>query len=121
METMTRIEHKGETYNLVFNLNVMEEIQEEYGTLEKWGELTDTADGEPNAKAIKFGLMSMLNEGIDIENEESENPRKLLTSKQVGRIMTEIGLAKVAEKIQETVIDGVGASDEPKKRKTTRK
>lgn len=117
MEAITAIEHKGKTYHLVFNLNVMEEIQEEYGTLEKWGELTE--QDEPNAKAIKFGLMAMLNEGIDIDNETAEEPQSLLNSKQVGRLMTEVGLAKVAEKIHETVVDGVGSPS--KKQKTTRK
>lgn len=31
----------GKTYALVFNLNVMQEIQEKYGTIEEWGNLTD--------------------------------------------------------------------------------
>ena len=64
------LEYNGKKYNVVFDLNVMESIQEEYGTLEKWAELTDGGDGEPNAKAVIFGFTQMLNEGIDIENEE---------------------------------------------------
>jgi hypothetical protein len=47
----------------------MEEIQEEYGSIEAWADLTD-AD-EPNIKALKFGLLHMINEGIDIFNEEN--------------------------------------------------
>ena len=69
-EMRNEIEYKGITYNLVFNLNVMEVIQDEYGTLDKWGELTDGSKGEPNAKAVVFGFTAMLNEGIDIDNEE---------------------------------------------------
>ena len=34
------IETDGKKIPLVFNLNVMEEIQEQYGSLEKWGEIT---------------------------------------------------------------------------------
>ena len=35
------IEYKGKTYKLYFNLNVMQQIQEEYGTIEEWGNLFD--------------------------------------------------------------------------------
>ena len=37
----SEVNYKGKNYKLVFNLNVMEEIQNKYGTLDKWGELTD--------------------------------------------------------------------------------
>ena len=77
-------EVENKKYSLVFNLNVMEAIQEEYGTIEKWGELTDGKKGEVNAKALIFGLTEMINEGLDIENEELEEKRPLLTLKQVG-------------------------------------
>ena len=49
------IQYKDRTYRLVFNLNVMEDIQEKYGSIEEWGKLTDGAEGEPNAKAVIFG------------------------------------------------------------------
>ncbi len=44
-EMRNEIEYKGIKYNLVFNLNVMEVIQDEYGTLDKWGSLTDASKG----------------------------------------------------------------------------
>lgn len=108
---VNEIHYKGETYKLVFNLNVMEIIQEEYGTVEKWGELTDGASGEPNAKAIIFGFREMLNEAIDIENDEKGTERKPLTLKQVGRIVTEIGFENATEALNETVVESV-KSDE---------
>ena len=98
------IEYKGQKYELVFNLNVMEEIQEEYKTIEKWGELTDGAKGEPNAKAIIFGLTSMINEGIDISNDEKGTDIKPLTLKQVGRLLSEVGLSEATQKLNNTVI-----------------
>lgn len=104
------IKYKGKDYELVFNLNVMEEIQEEYGSVEAWGELVEAAD-EPKAKDIKFGFTAMLNEGIDIYNEEHEDKRELLTVKQVGRILSTIGLDEVAKKLNKTVIDSA-KSDE---------
>ena len=51
-------DYKGNTYKLVFNLNVMEIIQEEYESVERWGDIT--AEGEGNAKAIKFGFAAMI-------------------------------------------------------------
>ena len=106
------IEYKGKKYKLVFNLNVMEEIQEEYKTIDKWGELTDGSEGEPNAKAIKFGLAAMLNEGIDIDNEENGTDIKPFTLKQVGRILTEIGMTEATQKINNTVIESTKSDEE---------
>ena len=105
------IEYKEKEYKLVFNLNVMEAIQEEYGTLDKWGELTDGKNGEPNAKAITFGFTQMLNEGIDIENDENGTDIKPLTLKQVGRMITEVGLLNATSLLNETVVEST-KSDE---------
>lgn len=99
------IEYKGQKYELVFNLNVMEQIQEEYKTIDEWGELTDGSKGEPNAKAIIFGLAAMINEGIDIANEENETKLKPLTLKQVGRMLSEVGLTEATKKLNNTVIE----------------
>lgn len=110
------INYKGDLYPLVFNLNVMEEIQEEYGTIDRWGDLTDGKSQELNAKALKFGLTCMLNEGVDMYNEdhrgrEDFKERAFFTTKQVGRIVTELGTQEVAKKINETVIES-SKSDE---------
>lgn len=110
-EMRNEIEYKGTTYNLVFNLNVMEVIQDEYGTLDKWGALTDGSKGEPNAKAVVFGFTAMLNEGIDIDNEEKGTDMKPLTHKQVGRMLTEIGLRNATMTMNKTVIEST-KSDE---------
>lgn len=104
--------YKGEDYELVFNLNVMEDIQEVYGSVEEWGNLIEPEDGtEPKAKDIKFGFTAMINEGIDIYNEDNEEKRELLTDKQVGRMISEFGLAEVAKMINKTVVDST-KSDE---------
>ena len=67
-------------YTLVFNLNVMEAIQKQYGSVQKWGRLTDSKKGEPNAKALIFGFTEMINEAIDIENEETNSTKPLLNA-----------------------------------------
>lgn len=112
IDTVTStIEYKGKKFKLVFNLNVMEALQDKYGSLDKWGELTDGSQGEPDIKALKFGFTEMLNEGIEIENEDNGTNEPLLTSKQVGRIITEAGLDNVQKKMNEVVIASAGDTD----------
>ena len=107
-------------YPLVFNLNVMEKIQDKYETIEKWGDLTEEKEDkngkkqEINIKALKFGIKEMINEGIDIENENQETKREFLTEKQIGRIITELGLDKIADNIQDTVIESTKIEDNSK-------
>ena len=107
-----KIQYKDKEYSLVFNLNVMEKIQEKYGTLEEWGNLTDgSKNGEPDAKAVIYGFTEMLNEGIDIENEENGTDIKPLTLKQVGRIITEIGLADATNTLNKTVVESTKSEE----------
>ena len=102
----TELELNGSKFLLCFNLNVMESIQAEYGTLDKWQELTSGKEGEePDAKAIIFGFKEMLNEGIDINNEKNGTNYKPLTHKQVGRFITELGLENIGNKLSEAVIN----------------
>ena len=101
--TIVYIETEKRNYPIVFNLNVMEEIQDQYGTLDRWGELTQ-GDGEPRVKDLKNGILAMINEGIEIENEENGTNNPLLTAKQIGRIMTEVGIATIVDKIREITV-----------------
>ncbi len=112
-EVSKTLEYKDKKYKLVFNLNTMEVIQEKYGTLENWGKLTDGKenDGEPNAKAVIFGITAMLNEGIDIENEENGTKEKMLTKKQVGRMITEIGLKSSTQLMNGVVVDSTQSAE----------
>ena len=108
------IKYKDKVYKLPFNLNVMEEIQEKYGSIDKWAELTDknsNSIGEPDVKAVIFGLTAMINEGIEIENEENGTDIKPLSLKQVGRIATEVGLAKAMEALNTTVTESTKSEE----------
>ena len=105
------IETEKRKIPLVFNLNVMEEIQEQYGSLEKWGEITQ-GDGEPKVKDLKAGIMAMMNEAIDIENEENGLNETPLTEKQVGRIMTEVGIQEIVKKIQEITVASTNSGED---------
>jgi hypothetical protein len=105
------IETEKRNIPLVFNLNVMEEIQEQYGSLEKWGEITQ-GDGEPKVKDLKAGIMAMINEAIDIENEENGSNETPLTEKQVGRIMTEVGIQEIVNKIREITVASTNSGED---------
>ena len=104
---------EGKTYSMIFNLNVMQAIQEEYGTVQAWGNLTDGKNEEINAKALIFGLAAMINEGIEINNDEKGLNEPILTEKQVGRLITKMGLKEAANKLNKAVIEGT-KNDTPK-------
>ena len=104
-EVSSKITYKDKDYKLVFNLNVMEKIQDEYKTLDKWGELTDGSKGEVNIKALVFGITEMINEAIDIDNDENNANEPFVTHKQVGRILTEIGIEKAAKNMNNLVVE----------------
>lgn len=107
MKTTSSFEYKGKEIKLVFNLNVMQEIQENYGTLDRWVELTTGENGteEVDIKALKFGLTTMINEAIDIDNDDNGTNEPFYTEKQVGRIITEVGLSEATKALHNTVID----------------
>jgi hypothetical protein len=53
----------------------------------------------------------MLNEGIDIDNEENGKDEKPFTLKQVGRLITEIGLANATATLNNTVIESTKSEE----------
>lgn len=102
---LQEIEYQGKKYQLAFDLNVMEAIQDEYGSIDAWGKLVEPDGGEPNIKALVFGATQMINEGIDIDNDEHGTDEKPLTHRKVARILTEVGLESVTDKVKQTAID----------------
>jgi hypothetical protein len=89
----------------------MEEIQEQYGSLEKWGEITQ-GSGEPKVKDLKFGVMAMMNEAIDIENEKNGTNDPFLNERQVGRILSKVGFEGIVKKIQEITVASTKSGDD---------
>lgn len=110
-DNVGKVTYKEKEYKVVFNLNVMEAIQEEYGTLDKWTDLTSGANQEVNVKALKFGYTQMLNEGLSIEAEEKGEEYKPLTPAFVGRMLTDIGLDNMTKVLQETVVESTKTDD----------
>lgn len=108
MDTLT---YKGREYKLVFNFNVLEEIQNEYGTL---GKMLDEAyghkTGEPSAKALAFIIKAMVNEGIDIDNEDKTEPEPFITARQANRMLTDFVQKNGVDNVVKTIDDLMGRS-----------
>lgn len=113
IDKINYLETESEKYPLVFSLNVMEAIQDKYGSIDKWSSLIQK-NGEPEIKALKFFMTEAINEGIEIENEKNNEKRKSVTSKQVGRILTEVGLSDTANKIMTTISESIQTDDTSK-------
>lgn len=119
IDKITYLETDSEKFPLAFTLNVMEALQDEYGTLSEWSELIRNKK-EPNIKALKFFITEAINEGIEIENEKSSEKRVPITSSKAGRIITEIGLKKVANTITKMITESMPHDEKSKKVKTTK-
>lgn len=89
-DVMKKVQFNDKEYPIIFNINVMQAMQEEYGSIEAWGNKVEPSNGEPDFKALIFTFKEMLNEAIDIENEEKGTDVKPFTSKQVGRMVSDI-------------------------------
>ena len=95
----------GKKYAMVFNLNVMQEIQKKYGSLQEWTKLLEGNNDEPDCEAIIYGLGSMINEWIDINNEENNLSNPMLSEKQIGRLITKIGFENSTTVLKNTIIE----------------
>lgn len=111
LDKINYLETESEKYPLVFTLNVMEAIQDKYGTIDTWSNLIQR-DGEPDIKALKFFMTEAINEGIEIE--KTGEKRKQVTGKQVGRILTEIGISSTANKIMNTISNSIETQTQEK-------
>lgn len=89
MKELTKIKIAGEEYPVKLDINVLEEIQENYGSIyqfereilgiknveyDEQGTVVKMENSEPSIKAIKMVLPLMINEGMkitaDLENKE---------------------------------------------------
>lgn len=91
----------------------MENIQDKYGSIDKWSNAIQPEEGqEPNIKDIIWTFQEFVNEGIDIENDEKEEKRPFLTHKQVGRIISNIGLEEIGNLIRKLTIQSNNTGEE---------
>ena len=116
IDKINYLETETEKFPMAFTLNVMEKIQDEYGTTKVWSDLIQR-EGEPDIKALKFFITESINEGLEIEAEKTGEKAKSITSKKAGRILTEVGLAGTASKIMSTIAESI--QTEPEKNGTS--
>jgi hypothetical protein len=100
-------------YPVAFNLNVMEQLQKKYNGIQKWTELL-FGKGEPDLDVLINTFNEMINEGIEIKNEETGSEMKLVTHRQVGRIMTVLGVDKSTKCVLDMATESSPEVDETK-------
>ena len=120
IDKINYLETETEKFPLVFTLNVMESIQEKYGTIEAWSNLIQR-DGEPDIKALKFFITEAINEGLEIEAEKTGKKMTPITAKKAGRILTEIGLSSTAGKIMQAISDSIEVDEKVKNENSPQK
>ncbi len=110
-EIFETIEYKGKKYPLVCNINVMEEIQKRYKSFTEWSNLCGgTTDKKVvDIAAFKTEILLMINEGLLIESEDNGTEFKEMTLCQVGRLISEVGLVEVTNKLTKVIVESVGA------------
>lgn len=122
---LTYIEINDQKYPIAYTLNVMEVIQNKYGSLKKWSDLIESkGKQEPDISALIFFFTEAINEGIDIENDKLGSSREFIDKKKAGRIISTLGFQNAGEKLKNIVIQSsnVGSDSEqpPKNEKTTK-
>lgn len=115
-EKLAYIKAGNKEYPICFNLNVMEEIQNAYGTVADWADIVEKSNtGEPKVSDLKVGLREMINEAIDIQNESSDIKQEFVSLKQVGRIITDAGISNVLSAIKNLSISSTEDKEEEQK------
>ncbi len=115
-DVLIHVEANGVTYPLAFNINIIEIMQDKYGSLTAFSKALSpepTKDGkpvEPRMSDIKFIYTECINEGIDIENEGKAEKKPFVTEKQVGRIIGSI--VDTAGTIKRLVVDSHNTGSE---------
>lgn len=109
----------GKTYGIVYNLNVMEEIQKEYGSISKWAAAVMNKR-ESSIKGLIDGIMYMLNEYAEIENEKKRGIHDgdlipTLTHKQVARMFSAMGSDKLFDILDKAIDEASEGSGEDEK------
>jgi hypothetical protein len=67
---------------------------------------------EIDIEALIFGIKEMINEAIDISNETTEVKQEFLTDRQVGRLVTAMGVANATTQLNQNVLDSTSSGEE---------
>lgn len=119
-DIMDTLKYKDKEYELIFDLNVLQEMQDKYGTMTKClDEAYGKKTGEPSIKAIAFLVTAMINEAIDIKNEEKGTNEPPVTEKMVNRMLSEFmrnsgDLSAVVSKIDDLMAKSLQGGEDSK-------
>ena len=118
----------GDKYPVIFSFNVLEEIQNRYDSFDNWSHVIEGEElvndkwekKEPKIKDIKYFIKVAINEGIDLENEKNNTKKPFLTDKQVGRLISEVGVAKISRIIKEVIQTSTLGTTDPEETEETK-
>ena len=119
-DIMDTLKYKDKEYELIFDLNVLQEMQDKYGTMTKClDEAYGKKTGEPSIKAIAFLVTAMINEAIDIKNDEKGTNEPPVTEKMVNRMLSEFmrnsgDLSAVVSKIDDLMTKSLQGGEDSK-------
>lgn len=119
-DIMDTLKYKDKEYELIFDLNVLQEMQDKYGTMTKClDEAYGKKTGEPSIKAIAFLVTAMINEAIDIKNDEKGTNEPPVTEKMVNRMLSEFmrdsgDLSAVVSKIDDLMAKSLQGGEDSK-------
>lgn len=106
------IEIGDKKYPLAFSFNVMEQVQETYGTMDAWTKTLQADEGrELKMKDLIWTFQQFVNEGIEIENEDNNQNRPLMTHKQVGRLITQADMKKLVATMKSMTVKSIKSDD----------
>lgn len=92
----------GKEYELMFNFNMLEKVQEKYGTYSDFlKSLYKDEEVLPDIKELKWALLHMINEGIKFSNFENNEKTELADDGFIDYIMAKKKPARIVVLINE--------------------
>ena len=93
----------------LFDLNVVAELQEKYGSLSEWNAKCFPEGSEPRLKPLIHAFELAINEGYDAIGSDER-----VSNQEAGRIVTAMTIEKAAAKIKQLVVDSTKSGEEGK-------
>lgn len=100
-------EFDGKKYPGIFNLNVMADLQEKFGSVDV---LKLIEGDEPNIIAIRFLMTKMINEAERVNKEKEE--KKYFTEEEIGSMVTIDDLLNSSKVAQNIIVRDTESKEE---------
>lgn len=109
MNEVKFFEVKDNKIPALFDLNVVAELQETYGSLSEWNAKCFPEGSEPRLKPLIHAFELAINEGYDATGSD-----KRVSKQEAGRIVTAMTIEKAAAKIKQLVVDSTKSGEKGK-------